>query len=56
MTLDINPEWVTFNLYEHPSSTNPSVVNGVPLYPQQSRPGSRYLSPEARDFFTISKN
>jgi len=56
MTLDINPEWVTFNLYEHPSSANPSVVNGVPLYPQQSRPGSRYLSPEARDFFTISKN
>lgn len=54
MTLDINPEWVTFNLYEHLSSTNPADVGGVPLYPQQHRPGSRYLSADARDFFTIS--
>ena len=54
MTLDINPEWVTFNLYEHQNATNPSDVRGVPLFPEQNRPGSRYLSPEARDFIAIS--
>jgi hypothetical protein len=47
MTLDINPEWVTFNLYQ-PSPTK--------LYPQMQRSAYRYLGPtrEARDFFTVS--
>jgi hypothetical protein len=47
MTLDLNPEWVTFNLYQ-PAPTK--------LYPQMQRPASRYVGPtrESRDFFTIS--
>jgi Phosphodiester glycosidase len=47
MTLDINPEWVTFNIYQ-PTPTS--------LYPQMQRPATRYLGPtrESRDFFTIS--
>jgi hypothetical protein len=47
MTLDINPEWVTFNFYQ-PSPTR--------LYPQMERPATRYLGPtrESRDFFTVS--
>ncbi len=55
MTLDINPEWVTFNFYEHPDPKAPAAVKGSTLFPEQQRPGSRYLSSEARDFFTISK-
>jgi hypothetical protein len=47
MTLDINPEWVTFNIYQ------PAPVK---LYPQMQRPATRYLGPtkESRDFFTVS--
>jgi hypothetical protein len=47
MTLDINPEWVTFNIYQPVP---------VKLYPQMQRPATRYLGPteEARDFFTVS--
>jgi hypothetical protein len=54
MTLDINPEWVTFNLYEHPDPADPLVVTGAKLYPDMQRPGDRYLSAESRDFFTVS--
>jgi hypothetical protein len=52
MTLDINPEWVTFNFFQH----DPSGVSAVKLYPQMHRPATRYLGPthESRDFFTIS--
>lgn len=55
MSLDINPEWVTFNFYEH-SPADPTVVSGVKLYPQMQRPADRYLGPtrESRDFFLIS--
>jgi hypothetical protein len=55
MTLDINPEWVTFNFFEH-SPTDPTVVTPAKLYPQMQRPASRYLGPtrESRDFFVIS--
>jgi hypothetical protein len=51
MTLDINPEWVTFNFYSH----NGSSVQGTKLYPQMQRPADRYLPPtwEARDFFEV---
>jgi hypothetical protein len=47
MTLDINPYWVTFNLYQ-PAPTR--------LYPQMQRSATRYLGPtrESRDFFTVS--
>ncbi|MGH9114229.1 MAG: phosphodiester glycosidase family protein [Acidimicrobiales bacterium] len=56
MTLDLNPEWVTFNLYSHPDPANPHQVSATKLYPQMQRPATRYLAPhrEARDFFTVS--
>ena len=55
MSLDINPEWVTFNFFEH-NPANPSQVTGVKLYPQMQRPADRYLGPtrESRDFFMVS--
>lgn len=55
MTLDINPEWVTFNFYEH-SPANPDVVTATKLYPQMQWPATRYLGPtrESRGFFTVS--
>jgi hypothetical protein len=55
MTLDINPEWVTFNFYGHPTA-DPSLVTPLKLYPQMQRSAYRYLGPtrESRDFFTIS--
>ena len=56
MTLDINPEWVTFNLYAHPNPADPTQIVPAKLYPQMQRSASRYLGPtrESRDFFTIS--
>jgi hypothetical protein len=56
MALDINPEWVTFNFYSHPSARDPSMVVPAKLYPQMQRPADRYLGPtrESRDFFAIS--
>lgn len=54
MTLDINPEWVTFNFYSHPAG-QPGQVSGTKLYPEMQRPADRYLPPvwEARDFFEV---
>jgi hypothetical protein len=54
MTLDINPEWVTFNFYTHAPSS-PEQVTGTKLYPEMQRPADRYLPPvwEARDFFEV---
>jgi hypothetical protein len=54
MTLDINPEWVTFNFYAHPAG-QPREATGTKLYPQMQRPADRYLPPvwEARDFFEV---
>lgn len=54
MTLDINPEWVTFNFYSHPEG-QPERVSGTKLYPEMQRPAARYLPPawEARDFFEV---
>jgi hypothetical protein len=56
MTLDINPEWVTFNLYSHPDPSNPAAISASKLYPKMQRPATRYLGPaqESRDFFTVS--
>jgi hypothetical protein len=55
MTLDINPEWVTFNFYNHPDGIGTSTVTPAKLYPQMQRPATRYLGPtrESRDFFMI---
>src|SRR5579862_2673827 len=56
MTLDINPEWVTFNFFSHLDPTNPSNVTASSLYPDMGRPATRYLGPtqESRDFFEVS--
>ena len=55
MTLDINPEWVTFNFYSHPNGLGTSQVIASKLYPRMQRPATRYLGPtrESRDFFMI---
>lgn len=54
LTLDINPEWVTFNFYSHVPG-HPLEVSGSKLYPQMQRSADRYLPPvwEARDFFEV---
>jgi hypothetical protein len=56
MTLDINPEWVTFNFFSHPNPHAPAQLAPASLYPQMQRPDTRYLGPteESRDFITIS--
>ena len=56
MTLDINPEWVTFNLYNHPSLADPAQIQAAKLYPQTQRPATRYLGPTraSRDLFSVS--
>jgi hypothetical protein len=55
MTLDINPEWVTFNFFRH-ASAGAEAVAAAKLYPQMQRPATRYLGPEheSRDFFMVS--
>ena len=55
MTLDINPEWVTFNFYSHPNGIGTPTVLPTKLYPQMQRPADRYLGPtrESRDFFMV---
>lgn len=54
MTLDINPEWVTFNFYSH-AAGHPAELTGTKLYPEMQRSADRYLPPtwEARDFFEV---
>ncbi|MCU1354102.1 MAG: hypothetical protein JWM05_3311, partial [Acidimicrobiales bacterium] len=54
MTLDINPEWVTFNFFDHPDPKNPQTVVGRKLADGMHRSANRYLSTESRDFVTIS--
>ena len=53
MELDINPEWVTYNLYSHPDSAHPDDITGQKLLPDMTRPGTRYLGPDARDFTAV---
>jgi hypothetical protein len=48
MELDINSEWVTFNYYAAPGA-----AGAAKLLPGMSRPNTRYLSPDDRDFFAI---
>ncbi len=48
MQLDINSYWVTFNSYAGRDATRPSS-----LLPAMTRPATRYLSPDDRDFFAI---
>jgi hypothetical protein len=53
MALDLNPEWVTLNFFEHSQS---GAVSGRKLYPAIQRSATRYLGPtaESRDFFSVS--
>jgi hypothetical protein len=48
MELDINYEWVSFNYYG-----SPGAAGAAKLLPGMSRPVTRYLSPDDRDFFAI---
>ena len=48
MELDINYEWTTFNFYGTFGAGGPAK-----LLPGMSRPATRYLSPDDRDFFTV---
>lgn len=56
MALDINPNWVTFNVFDHPNPADPNQIDATKLYPQMQRSATRYLGPtqEARDFFSVS--
>jgi hypothetical protein len=49
MQLDINPDWVNFNVYA-PGADN--VVHGQPVYGATS--ADRYLTPNSRDFIVIA--
>ena len=48
MELDINYEWTTFNFYGTVGAGSPAK-----LLPGMSRPDTRYLSPDDRDFFAV---
>jgi len=48
MQLDINSYWVTFNSYARPDAGAPSS-----LLPSMTRPATRYLSQDDRDFFAV---
>ena len=48
MELDINYEWTTFNFYGAFGAGDPAK-----LLPDMSRPATRYLSPDDRDFFAV---
>jgi hypothetical protein len=48
MELDINYEWTTFNFYGAFGTRDPAK-----LLPGMSRPATRYLSPDDRDFFAV---
>ena len=56
MTLEINPEWVTFNLYTHPDPADPTSNTGTKLYPQMPGSADRYLAltEDSRDLFSMS--
>ena len=48
MELDINSYWVSFITYAQPGAGSPSN-----LLPGMTRPATRYLSPDDRDFFAV---
>ena len=48
MELDINYDWTTFNFYGTFGAGDPTK-----LLPGMSRPATRYLSPDDRDFFAV---
>jgi Phosphodiester glycosidase len=50
MELDINTYWTTFISYRHQA---PGDLGAATLLSTMSRPASRYLSPDDRDFFAV---
>ena len=46
--LDINPEWPTFDTYEHVGTVVPRK-----FVPNDQQPDNRYLVPDAREFFAV---
>jgi hypothetical protein len=53
MELDINPNWVSYNLFTHPDAAHPDQITGQKLLPDMTRPASRYLGPDSRDFTAV---
>jgi hypothetical protein len=53
MELDINPEWVSFNLFTHADDADPTVLTGTKLLPDMHRPPERFLGADSRDFVAI---
>ena len=49
MELDIHKDMVTFNLFSHDPA-----LTGHKLLPDMTRPASRYLTPDWRDFFVVT--
>jgi hypothetical protein len=49
--LDINPEWVAFDLYSR--DHNPAAVTPVPFVPGQQGVPGQFLAPYNRDFFSV---
>ena len=55
MQLDINSYWVTFNFYHWVGSSGAGYLVGEKLASAMTRPAYRYLSPDTRDFFYLTK-
>jgi hypothetical protein len=53
MQLDINTVWTTYNTYNAATPGDPASVFGTKLLPESWKPGDRYLSNDARDFFAV---
>jgi hypothetical protein len=53
MQLDINTVWTTYNTYSPATPGDPATVTGTKLLPESWKPGDRYLSNDARDFFAV---
>ena len=53
MELDINPNWVTFNLFSHTNPADPAATTGTKLLPDMHRTAERFLGPDSRDFTAI---
>ena len=50
MELDINHAWVSFNVFHHDAS---GAISGTKLLDGMSKPASRYLGPDTRDFVAV---
>jgi hypothetical protein len=53
MELDINPEWVTFNIFDHPDPADPAAIQPSKLLPDMQRPAARFLGDDSRDFIAV---